>query len=289
MTKDLWLELPEKQKQRRSAGLIPMNDTFSDGALPSQRPKAFTLIELLVVIAIIAILAALLLPALASAKEKGQRTRCINNNKQLLLAHTMYSGDNKDRIAPCNCGDGQALTANSPAFPAGWLFKPGQVLPGVAGPNQTNGPSKGLWYPWMLNWSMYWCPVAKTNGNYGWKESNLKFDSYIMNGAVINGSGSYDWGAGQEGATYKTTDFIPTDMLLWESDYVDPDGAWDPENFNDASSEPYEGYTSRHSGGLIMALMDGHVQYIKQFIYGQMLASPLRNSLWCYPGTPTGR
>ena len=71
-------------------------------------------------------------------------------------------------------------------------------------------------------------------------------------------------------------------MLFWEPNEKDPG------QFNDASSSPGEGMTQRHAGGLIIGLMGGSVEFIKWAKYFQLLADNNKNSLWCYPDSPSG-
>jgi prepilin-type processing-associated H-X9-DG protein len=126
------------------------------------------------------------------------------------------------------------------------------------------------------------CPIHRTNTS-AWRLSGVKFTSYLMNGAVISGGEAFDWSAGSAGKTYKNSAFKGTDMLFWETDENDSG------YFNDGSSRPSEGLTTRHGDGAIMGFFDGHVEYVKWKRYYQLLADPLKNSLWCYPGSINGR
>ena len=119
----------------------------------------FTLIEVLVVIAIIAILAAMLLPALAKAKQKAQGIQCVSNLKQLSLAWLMYVGD-ANGILPWN-GDEASQPPSPTAAPIAANYLP-QWCPGVQNSAQASDPTwvqAGCIYPYIKTVAVYRCPA----------------------------------------------------------------------------------------------------------------------------------
>lgn len=145
---------------------------------PRTSGRGFTLIELLVVIAIIAILAAMLLPVLAKAKEKAVRTQCMNDFHQICVSLAIYAGDNKDK-----------LPAYEPPGGAGWAWD----LPMSVGDAMlASGCQKKTFYcpslaPKFTDWEDFQEPGA---GNNLWDYNTDPNTGYHVLGCVMAFSGS---------------------------------------------------------------------------------------------------
>jgi len=221
-------------------------------------------VELLVVIAIIAILAMLLLPALAGAKVQAYRINCVNNQKQLITAWTIYSGDNTERLV-LNGGD----TATTSTAPHLWVYGGNHG----SAPTLTNGQylvggNYALFAPLLPGERIYKCPADKSLwplwtsfGTVGSMVGEIR--SYSMNSYIGTTAAISPISIDPSFKTYLKISQInaagPVNRFVFTD--VNPANICTPAFGVDMSL----GYWIHYSSGLhnrrgVMAFADGHVE-----------------------------
>jgi len=231
----------------------------------TSKPAGFTLIELLVVIAIIAILAALLLPALSKSKSKSEGVFCLNNLKQVQLALYMYAEDNGGKLAD---NDGSLITPNS------WVTG---VLRWDLPPFPSNPDNTNISYlvdcelgPYVArNPGVFKCPSDKVAGAKGPRVRSISMNGFVGDTTHVNqrlnpGCSTYS----------KLSDFInPSPSLCWVLLDEHPDSIND--NLFSVIMLPGAAWTdvpgSSHNGACGFSFADGHAE-IKKWLD--------RNTIW---------
>ena len=197
----------------------------------------FTLIELLVVIAIIAILAAILFPVFARAREKARQASCASNIKQLQLSVNMYAQDYDELLPREDYNLPPGATGNDVGEDATW---------------------RAVIFPYVKNAQLYFCPSNRVTSN----AFDGRMNDYGMNAGYRINDVHQDSGAPTPpgGVALAQIEDASSVIYLCESD-GSSEGAGNPGNTH--GYVPSAAWAVRHNGGANYSFIDGHAKWLK--------------------------
>jgi prepilin-type N-terminal cleavage/methylation domain-containing protein/prepilin-type processing-associated H-X9-DG protein len=256
------------EKQLCLAPTVLENPRAARSGRTSMPARGFTLIELLVVIAIIAILAAMLLPALSNAKKRALRIQCTSNQKQLTYAWILYSSDFNDALV---------INANNVAINqgvTGWIQ---DVMSWDQGPPPVNYPQNydtvpivnALLGPYSgRQVGIYRCPSDVYPGYKGPRVRSISMNSQMNGncGSDANGNNVLNqYGNGQDYKLFKKQSDIanpaPVDAWVFIDEHADSinDGLFHVD-MKQGDNQWSDWPASYHAGASVMSFADGHAE-----------------------------
>jgi prepilin-type N-terminal cleavage/methylation domain-containing protein/prepilin-type processing-associated H-X9-DG protein len=231
----------------------------------SRRPitkSGFTLVELLVVIGIIAILSGILLPAMSKAKSKAQGIQCLNNNRQLMLACTMYGSDHDERL-PYNAGGDRSHPAPDTTLDWNWV---NNLMDWELTPGNTNSEAlaRTPLVPYLSrSLNVFRCPgdrvLSGVQKRAGWAERNRSVSMNAMVGNPgVSWQGLYNVNNPEYRQFMKFDDFKQASRIFV---FIDehPDSINDGYFLNRAEDMEWMDLpASYHNGAASLSFADGH-------------------------------